>query len=308
MPSGSARAGSALSLLVGGARPDHSIDLSLRGRRGAATGPRPGPIAAICCQARERACRAAGCSGTLSSTASAADRICGHFPSESAAYSASTLGAAPFLAVLELGLGRSDRLLGGSRSRTGCQPLSPVKLLLGPAKLAAPTFGQRRLPGLGDLARPPQGRPADLVPRQLFDSLQGPRRLAGIQVNTYLVGHPVSQVQPSRGQRVGGRADPLGQVQVFDRAGQVVNDAAARGPGDQVQSQPAAELDRMMVIRHVGPIRQGIGLFKPADPCGFLGLPQDDVPMSQHGFSPCFQSFQIAPGGLAGRNPGSGLL
>ena len=45
----------------------------------------PGPIAAICCQARVRACRAAGCSGTLTSTASAAARICGHFPSESAA-------------------------------------------------------------------------------------------------------------------------------------------------------------------------------------------------------------------------------
>ena len=152
-----------------------------------------------------------------------------------------------------------------------------------PAKLAAPPFGQRRLPGLGDLAGPPQGRTADLVPRQLFDPLQGPDRLAGIQVNAYLVGDSVGQAETSRGQRIRRSPDPLGQIQVFDRAGQIVDRPAPRCPGNQVQCQPAAELDGMMVIRHVGPTRQGICLLEPPRPRGFLCLPQNDAPMSQHG-------------------------
>ncbi len=81
---------------------------SRRGLIGAAgwAGPRParpghcaaaaGLIAAICCQARDRACRAAGCSGTTARTVSAAVRIAGHFPSERAEYSASTLGETDF--------------------------------------------------------------------------------------------------------------------------------------------------------------------------------------------------------------------
>jgi len=82
---------------------------------------------------------------------------------------------------------------------------------------------------------------------------------------------------------MGGGADALGQVQVLDRAGQVVGRAAAAGPGDQVQPQPAAELYGLMMVRDVRPARQGQGLFIPAGPCGLLGLSQDDPPMSQHG-------------------------
>ena len=121
------------------------------------------------------------------------------------------------------------------------------------------------------------------MPGQFLDSLQHPGRLAGVEVGANLVGHPVGQAEPSRGQRIGRCADPLGQVQVVDRAGQVVDRAPACRPGDQVQRQPAAELHGMMMVRDVRPTRQGIGLFIPAQPRGFLGLPQDDPPMSQHG-------------------------
>ena len=140
-----------------------------------------------------------------------------------------------------------------------------------------------RLPGLGDLAVPPQGRAADLVPGQVLDPLQRPGRLAGVEAGADLVGHPVGQAEPGRGQRIGRGADPLGQVQVVDRAGQVVDRAPAVGPGDQVQAQPAAELHRLVVVGDVGPAGQGIGLFVPAGPRGLLGLPQDDPPKSQHG-------------------------
>ena len=151
------------------------------------------------------------------------------------------------------------------------------------AELAAAGLGRGRVPGLGDLAIPPQGRAADLVPGQLLDPLQGPGRLAGVEVGADLVGHPVGQAEPGRGQRIGRGADPLGQVQVVDRAGQVVGRAAAVGPGDQVQPQPAAELHGLVMVRDVGPAGQGKGLFVPAGPRGFLGLPQDDPPKSQHG-------------------------
>ena len=121
------------------------------------------------------------------------------------------------------------------------------------------------------------------MPGQVLDPLQRPDRLAGIQVGADLLGHPVGQAEPGRGQRIGRCAHPLGQVQVLDGPGQVVDRAAPRRPGDQVQRQPAAELDRMMVIRHVGPGRQGIRLLEPPRPRGLLCLPQHDPPMSQHG-------------------------
>ena len=72
---------------------DGSDSVGLGSRTGAAWGTRvprlgqaaDGPIAAICCQARVRAWRAAGCSGTVSRTASAAARISGHRPAARAA-------------------------------------------------------------------------------------------------------------------------------------------------------------------------------------------------------------------------------
>ena len=121
------------------------------------------------------------------------------------------------------------------------------------------------------------------MPRQLFDSLERPGRLAGVQIDADLLGNPVSEAEPSGGQRIGRRADPLGQVQVLDRASQIVSYSSPRRPGNQVQGQPAAELDRVMVIRHIRPIRQGVCFLEPTDPRGFLGVPQDHVPMSQHG-------------------------
>ena len=137
------------------------------------------------------------------------------------------------------------------------QPLGAVELLVRPAELAAAALVQRRLPGLGDLASPPQGRAADLVPGQVLDPLQRPGRLAGVEVGADLVGDPVGQAEPGRGQRVGRGPHPLGQVQVVDRPGQVVGRAAAGRPGDQVQGQPAAELHRVVVVGDVGPAGQG---------------------------------------------------
>ena len=146
----------------------------------------------------------------------------------------------------------ADGLLGGDCAGTGGQAIGPVELLLGPAELAAPPVGQPVLPRLGDFPCPPQRRPTDLVPCQLFDSLQHTNRLAGIEIDANFVGHPVSQVEASRGQRIGRCPDPLGQVEIFDRAGEIVDPAATRRPSNQVERQPAAELDRMMMVCHAG--------------------------------------------------------
>ena len=62
------------------------------------------------------------------------------------------MGAAAFCCDLQVELGRGHRLLGGDRPGAAGQPLGPVELLLGLAELAAAALGQRRLPGLGDLA------------------------------------------------------------------------------------------------------------------------------------------------------------
>ena len=99
-----------------------------------------------------RACRAAGCSGTLMRTASAAARICGHFPSESATYRASTLGAAAFWRFSSSVFAGATACWAAIAPAPVGEPLGPVKLLVRPAKFAAPALGQRRL------ARPRRSR------------------------------------------------------------------------------------------------------------------------------------------------------
>ncbi len=242
-----------------------------------------GPMAAICCQALARACRAAGCSGIVGQDGLGRRQDLRPFALGQGRVQGLDLGRGRLLPGLQVVAGRGHRVLGRDRSGTAGQPLGPVELLVGVPELAPTGFRGRRVPGLGDLAIPPQGRAADLVPRQLLDPLQRPGRLAGVEVGTDLVGHPIGQAQPGRGQRIGGSPDPLGQVQVFDRAGQVVGRAPPVGPGNQVQPQPAAELHGLVMVRDVGPGGQGKGLFVSASPRGLLGLPQNDPPMSQHG-------------------------
>ena len=110
------------------------------------------------------------------------------------------MGAAPFWRFSSSTLAAADGLLGRDRAGTGGQTVGPVELLLGPAELTAPALREPVLPGLGNFPRPPQCRAADLVPRQLFDSLQHPNRLAGIQIGANFLGDPVSKVEASRGQ------------------------------------------------------------------------------------------------------------
>jgi hypothetical protein len=169
------------------------------------------------------------------------------------------LGSGRFLAVLQFELGGTNCLLGSNCAGTSCQPISPVKLLLGTTELSAPSIRQAVLPGLGDFARPPQRRAADLVPRERFDSLEDAHWLAGVEIGPNFLRHPVSKVQASRGQRVRGRPDPFGQIEIFDRPSKVVNPTSPRRPGHEIKCEPAAELHSMMVVCHTRPSRQGIG-------------------------------------------------
>ena len=185
-----------------------------------------GLIAAICCQARLRAWRAAGCSGTTSSTASAAGRISGQRPAARRGIERLDLGRGGLLPRLHVAAGGGQ----GRLRRARGEPLGAVELVVGAAELAPARLVQRRLPRLGDLAGPPQRRAADLVPGQVLDPLDDPGRLARVEVGADLAGDPVGQAQPGRGQGVGGGPQPLGQVEVVDRAVQVVGRAAPRGP------------------------------------------------------------------------------
>jgi hypothetical protein len=169
------------------------------------------------------------------------------------------LGRGRFLAVLQFELGGTDCLLGSNCASTGCQPISPVKLLLGPTELATPPIREAVLPCLGDFARPTQRRAADLVPRERFDSLQDARWLAGVEIGPNFLRHPVSKVQSSRGQRVWGRPDAFGQIEIFDRSGKVIDPTPSRCPGHEIKREAAAELHCMMVVCHTRPSRQGIG-------------------------------------------------
>jgi len=110
------------------------------------------------------------------------------------------------------------------------------------------------------------------MPGQFSNPLERPNRFASVQIATDLLGYPVGEAKPGRGQRIGGSADPLGQIQILDRPGQIVNDAPPGGAGDQVQRQPATELDRMMVVRDVGASGKRVCLLEPPHPRGFLCL------------------------------------
>ena len=111
-----------------------------------------GPMAAICCQARARACRAAGCSGMAASTASAAARIWGHSGLGQGRVEGLDLGRGRLLPGLQVAAGRGHRVLGRDHPGAGGQPLGAVEVLVGVAELAAAGLGRGRLPGLGDLA------------------------------------------------------------------------------------------------------------------------------------------------------------
>ena len=151
------------------------------------------------------------------------------------------------------------------------------------AEFTATRLGQCCLPSLGDLAVPPHGRPADLAPGQLFDPLECPRRLTGVEIGADLVGHAVGEAQPRCGQRVRWRTHPFGQGQVVDSPSGVIGCTSAVGPGNQIQPESAPELDRLIVVRDIAPAGQCKGLVISARPRGLLGLPQDNPPLSQHG-------------------------
>ena len=221
-----------------GPRPGSPVAAGVDGRRPGRAGPRAGhwaaaagPIAAICCQARDPrlARRRVLGDGREHRLGRREDRR--PLPFGERRVQRLDLGGGGLLPRLQLGLGRGHRLLGADRPGAAGEPLGPVELLLRPAELAATPLGQRRLPGLGDLAGPPQGRAADLVPGQVLDPLQRPGRVAGVQVGADLLGHPVGQAEPGRGQRVGRVPHPLGQVQVLDGPGQVVDRARGGSPG-----------------------------------------------------------------------------
>ncbi len=119
--------------------------------------------------------------------------------------------------------------------------------------------------------------------RQVVDPLQRLAGFAGVERGPDLVDREVGQAQAGRRQRVGGGAQAFGGVEVLDRAGGVVGRAASSGPGDQVEPQPASKLDRLVMVGHLGPAGQCVRFLEPTAPRGFLGLPQDDPPLTQHG-------------------------
>ncbi len=139
------------------------------------------------------------------------------------------------------------------------------------------------LPGLGDLFGPSQGRAADLVPGQLLDPLGDPAGLAGVEIGADLNGHAIGQAESGRGQGVGRGAQPFGDPEVVDRAGQVVGLAPATRTGDQLHGQLAPELDGVVMVGHVGPGGQHERLIETAGAGRLLRLPQSDSPLSQHG-------------------------
>ena len=160
---------------------------------------------------------------------------------------------------------------------------APVELLVGPAEFAPAGLVERRLPGLGDLAGPAEGRAADLRAGQLLDPLGHPAGLAGVEVGPDLHGHPLGQGQAGRRQGVGRGVEPFGDPEVVDGAGQVVGLAPARGPGDQLHRHLVPELDGEVVVGHLGPGGEPQGLVQAAGPGRLVRLPQCDPPLSQHG-------------------------
>ena len=219
--------------------------------------PRPGrvtdegPIAAICCQAQVRACRAAGCSGTISSTASAAFSSSAIWPFSRAAYRVSMRGRAAFCFV-STSRRAAARAAGGlclaappvaSRSARSswswARPNSPrrasswadchasaisrVRRNDGPLIRAAPAHRSARRPGPVHQRR---GR-------------REPRRRPG---------RPVS-AGPMPGRRE--HAQFLRQGEILDGPGQVVNLAAPTGPRDQVECEPSTKLHGMVMIGHI---------------------------------------------------------
>jgi hypothetical protein len=84
---------------------------------------------------------------------------------------------------------RSYSILGPDHSCTTGQSFGPVKMFVGPTELTPTRLRVGRLPGLGNLAVPPQGWTADLVLGQLLDTFQHPDWLTYVKVGADLIGY-----------------------------------------------------------------------------------------------------------------------
>ena len=247
--------------------------------------PRPGrlaalgPIAAICCQVRVRAWRAAGCSGTVSRTLSAALEDHGRVAFAECGVQRLDFRRRSFLAVFDVATSRGQCRCG----TPGGEPLGAVELVVGTAEFPSARFIEGVLPGLGDLARSPQRGTADLVFSEAVDPFDDPGGLTRVKIGTDLGGDPVGQLQSSGGEVVWCRAEAFGHAEVFDRAGDVVHFAATDGTSDEVECHLAAELNRVMMVSHIGAVGQRHRLFEATRLRRFFCLSQDHSPMSQHG-------------------------
>jgi hypothetical protein len=184
---------------------------------------------------------------------------------------------------LEVTADSGHGVLGGDHTRTGGQSFRTIELFMSEAEFTSARLGPGHVPRLGNLAVPPQCRTADLVPSKVLDSLECSSGLTGVKICTNLVRDPIGQIEPGGCEGIGRSSDPFSKLKVVDCAGQVVGRASSIRPGDQIQPESPAKLYSLVVIRYVRTGRQGIGLAISACPGGFLGLPQDDPPMSQHG-------------------------
>jgi hypothetical protein len=187
------------------------------------------------------------------------------------------------LLCLEVTADSGHGVLGADHTSTGGQSFRTIEVFMSEAKFTSARLGPGHVPRFGNLAVPPQSRAADLVPSKILDSLECSSGLTGVKIRTNLVGDPIGQTEPGGCEGIGRSSDPFGKLKVVDCAGQVVGRASAIRPGYQIQPESAAKLYSLVVVCYVRTGRQGIGLIISACPGGFLGLPQDDPPMSQHG-------------------------
>ena len=237
-------------------------------------------MAAICCQALARAWRAAGCSGTVSSTASAAVQDLGPLTRRQGGVQRLDLGRGGLLARLQVAAGRGQGRLRRPRrasrsarsSWSWARPNSPRR---------ASSSGV--LPGLGDLAGPPQRRAADLVPGQ--GSIRSTTRAGSPASRSARTSAATWSARLSRAAARASGAAPSRSARSRSSIAPARSSASPRraARADQLVGEPPAELDRVVVVGHVGPAGQGERLVVAPGPRGLLRLSQDDAPVSQHG-------------------------
>ncbi len=187
------------------------------------------------------------------------------------------------MSVDQFGLGRRHGLLDGRGAGSCSEAFGPIELLMRSAELAPPTLGEGIAPGFGYLARPPERRTANPMSRQFLNALEHLVGLAGIEPGANLVGDPIGYGQSRCRERIRRCTNPIGEVEVFDGTGKIVGPGATRCTCHQVQRQPPAKLHGVMMIGDLRPARKGVCLGEPTQPRGFICLPQNDAPMSQHG-------------------------